>query len=251
MVSIYTPSGVIVRQGDTAGLEVTGLARLELARADGLAHSAVDLVAKLDRSSGRDHEKLVSLLINHEMALRGAERNLHWTRHGTTKDENARVQHDLDLIRVARTTRDDTMRRAGLEVDLSSARIYLGELPASLIRPIGGIPEPSEADRIRQVGRPTSLIGVMPGIERKSSEALLTLEARPWDAVDNVPLPQSVTAILLLTILLLAIVSLGRRTWPNSLALVTALGLAGYTGGPLVLAGGMGLAVAGWKINRR
>ena len=203
----------------TEGLELAGLARLEMARADWLAHCTGDLVAKLDRSSGRDHEKLVSLLINHEMALRGAERNVRWTRHGPNKDEIARVEHDLDLIRVARTTRDDTMRRAGLEEDLSSARIYLGELPASLVRPMGGIPEPSEPDRIRLVGRPASLIGVVPGIEGKSSEVSLTLEARPRDAFDNLPLHRSVTAIVLLTIFALVVISLGRRIWPNSLAL--------------------------------
>ena len=28
------------------------------------------------------------------------------------------------------------------------------------------------------------------------------------------------------------------------------LGLAGYTGGPVILAGGIGLAVAGWKMAR-
>jgi hypothetical protein len=251
LVSIYTPSGVIVRQGDNAGLEVAGVARLEMARADSLVHSAGALVTKLDRSSGRDHEKLVALLINHEMALRGAERNVRWTRHGATKDEITRVEHELDLIRVARTNRDDTMRRAGLDVDLSAARIYLGELPASPSRPIGGIPEPSEPDRIRQVGRPASLIGVVPGIEGKSSEPVLTLEARPWEAIDNIPLPRFLTAIILLTILALVVVSPSRRIWPNSLALVTTLGLAGYTGGPLILAGGMGLAVAGWKMNRR
>jgi hypothetical protein len=31
---------------------------------------------------------------------------------------------------------------------------------------------------------------------------------------------------------------------------VTALGLAGYTGGPLILAGSVGLAVAGWRMGR-
>ncbi len=63
------------------------------------------LSPSFDRSSGRDHEKLVSLLINHEMALRGAERNVRWARHAGTKDELARVEHDLELIRVARAAR--------------------------------------------------------------------------------------------------------------------------------------------------
>ena len=31
---------------------------------------------------------------------------------------------------------------------------------------------------------------------------------------------------------------------------VTALGLAGYSGGPLILTGGLALAVAGWRMGR-
>ncbi len=91
----------------------------------------------------------------------------------------------------------------------------------------------------------------MPGIERTSSEVSLTLEAGAWDALENCLPSWPDEAIALLTVFLLVIVSLGRRTWPSSLALVTALGLAGYTGGPVILAGGMGLAAAGWRMNRR
>ncbi len=50
---------------------------LEKARADGLEQSLREALARLDRSSGRDHERLVSLLINHELALRVVERAAH------------------------------------------------------------------------------------------------------------------------------------------------------------------------------
>jgi hypothetical protein len=56
--------------------------------------------------------------------------------------------------------------------------------------------------------------------------------------------------ILLLAGLLLITVSMGRWNWQSSLALVTAFGLAGYTGGPLILAGSVGLAVTGWRMGR-
>ena len=74
LVSIFAPGAVTI-DTDAGGLEPVTMAQLESARADGLARSFADLVARLDRSSGRDHEKLVSLLINHEMALRSAERS--------------------------------------------------------------------------------------------------------------------------------------------------------------------------------
>ena len=171
-----------MKQSPGVGFEGAGPARLEMARADWLARCAGDLVAKFDRSSGRDHQKLVSLLINHEMALRGAERNVRWARLAATEEAKSRIDQNLDRIRLARTTRDDTMQRAGLEEDLASARSYLGEARANLIRPMGGVPEPSEPDRIRLFGQPTSMIGIMPGIEETRSEVPLTLERPQWDA---------------------------------------------------------------------
>ncbi len=92
LVSVYTPSGWSVRQEAYGGLELANAARLEMARADWLAHSALDLIAKFDRSSGRDHEKLVSSLISHEMALRSAERNLQWSERAKTNEERARAR---------------------------------------------------------------------------------------------------------------------------------------------------------------
>ena len=250
LVSVYAPPGSIVRQESDQGLELGGMARLEMARADWLARSIGDLVARFDRSSGRDHEKLVSLLINHEMTLRGAQRSVRWTARAETNNERGRVEHDLALIQAARATRDETMRRAGLDEDLSSARIYLGELPANPARPMGGVPEPSEPDRIRLLGRPTPLIGMMPGIEAASTKASLTLEDRPWALHGYGTRYLSTFTILLLVGLLLATVFVGRGNWQSSVALVTALGLAGFTGGPLILAGGVGLAVAGWRMGR-
>ena len=155
-------------------------------------------------------------------------------------EESGRVEHDLALIRAARAARDETMRRAGLDEDLSSARIYLGEMPAQPNSPDGGVPEPSEPDRIRLFGRPSPLLGTMPGIEATSSTVSLTLEDRPWDLIGNGARYPSIVTILLLVGLLLVTVSVGRWRWQSSLALVTALGLAGYTGGPLILAGGWG-----------
>ena len=239
-----------MRQGSIPELELTGMARLELARADWLARAISDLVARFDRSSGRaEHEKLVSLLINHEMALRGTQRNVRWTARAGTKEESGRVEHNLNLIRAARAAREETMRRAGLDDDLSSARIYLGDIPAKMTRPMRGVPEPSEPDRIRLFGRPSPLIGIMPGTDAKESKVSLTLEERPWDVIGNGSHYPSIITIILLVGLLLVTVLIGRWSWQGFLALVTALGLAGYTGGPLILAGAVGLAVAGWRMG--
>ena len=83
-------------QGNVGGLEPAAMARLEMARADWFARSIGDFITKIDRSSGRDHERLVSLLINHEMALRSAREALD----GVTPGEPER-----GMIELSRTPR--------------------------------------------------------------------------------------------------------------------------------------------------
>ena len=152
---LYTPPGIDGETGEVGGLDPAGSARLEMARADWLARGVGDLVAKFDRSSGRDHEKLVSLA--------------HQSRDGPSKCPEKRSMDRVGRaprqsvtgpittsrsIRSARTARDETIAKAGLEDDLSSARIYLGETLADVSRSPVGVPEPSAPDRIRcWVGR--------------------------------------------------------------------------------------------------
>ena len=162
----------------------------------------------------------------------------------------ARVEHDLDLIRSARAARDETMRRAGLEEDLSSARIYLGEMPANLISPAGWRARTERAGSHPLVRPACRTHRCHAGNRRDVVEVSLTLEERPWDAIGNAsraPIRRHDSSPR--DSLAGHGVHWAARTWPSSLALVTALGLAGYTGGPLILAGAMGLAVAGWRMD--
>ena len=117
-----------------------------------------DLVAKFDRSSGRDHEKLVSLLINHEMALRGAERNVRWTARAANQrgkwPSRARPRSDSDGASRPGSRRCDEPA----STRISRPRGFIWEkLPPTSIRPMGGVPEPSEPDRIRLFGQAVSL----------------------------------------------------------------------------------------------
>jgi hypothetical protein len=250
LVSVYTPPGLTLKQGGHGGLEPSGMARLDVARADWIARCIGDLIAKIDRSSGRDHEKLVSLLINHEMALRGALRNSQWSEPAGIKLEPGQAEHYFELVRLARAAREETIQKAGLAEDLASARVYLGETPANLAGTLGGVPEPIALDRIRYLGRPSTFMGVIPGIDAASSNVSLALESQPWDAIMSPPRNQSIVTVLLLVGVLVLTGSIGRWTWPSSVALLTALGLAGYTGGPLIVAIGLGLAAVGSKIAR-
>jgi len=249
VVAVYTPPQIVIR-GDFAGLEPTTMAGVEMARADWLARSIGDLVAKLDRSSGRDHEKLVSLLINHEMALRSAERSDPRGEPAATKTENDGAERNSEQVRAARAARVEITRRAGLEADLASVQSYLGESPADVTRPLVGVPEATTPDRIRYFGRPFTLIGVVPGVDEPSSTTSLILESRPWQESGNSPPIQTIVTLLLLVGIALVTTGSRRGFWISSLALLMALGLAGSMGGPIILAGGLGLAAAGWKNAR-
>ena len=249
LVAVYTPPQIMIK-GDFGGLEPTAMARVEMARADWLARSIGDFVAKIDRSSGRDHEKLVSLLINHEMALHSAERSDRRGDPAATKTDNDGAEPDSEKIRAARAARVETTRRAGLEADLASAQNYLGESPADLTGPLVGVPEATTPDRIRFFGRPFTLIGVMPGIDEPSSRTSMILESRPWEESGNHPPIPAIVTLLLLVGIALVTTGLRRSFWINLLALIMALGLAGSMGGPMILAGGLGLAAAGWKKAR-
>ena len=192
----------------------------------------------------------MSLLINHEMALRSAERSDLRRDPSAAKTENDGTERNAERVRAARAARVETTRRAGLEADLASVQSYLGESPADLTRPLVGVPEPTTPDRIRFFGRPFTLMGVMPGIDEPTSKHSLILESRPWEESGNhPPIPAIVTLVMLIGIALATIGS-RRGVWVNSLALILALGLAGYTGGLMILAGGLGLAAAGWKTAR-
>ena len=74
--------------------------------------------------------------------------------------------------------------------------------------------------------------------------------SQPWDAIGNAPRNPFTIAIFLLAVASLITASLGRRPWQNVLGLTAALGLAAYTGGPLILAGSVALAAAGRKMQR-
>ncbi len=251
VVAVYTPPGVMIHD-DFAGLAPTTMAQVEMVRADWLARGVDDLVAKIDRSSGRDHEKLVSLLINHEMALRSAERSDQLGDSAAIKTENGGTVRHAEKARLARAARLETIRRAGLDGDLASVASYLGELPADRSRPLIGVPDATTPDRIRFFGRPFALFGELPGIDEASATPSLVLESRPWwwgEKDSRVPIPAIVTILVLVGIALITFGSRG-NFWTSTLALLAALGLAGYVGGPIILAGLLGLAGASWKRAR-
>jgi hypothetical protein len=248
LLSVSTPSGVTV-EGTSASFERVAIASLDKARADWLGQSLRDSLAKLDRSSGRDHERLVALLINHELALRAADRAAH--RDDALEQGSVGQRELLQSIAAARAGVDKTVRSAGLTDDLNSARSYLGLPRDAVDRPPGGIPEPIAPCRIRAFGRPTAMIGVNRGLDEPSSPASLTLAGGVADGYleDGTARPLILSALIAVAAVLATLLGGRRAPLAAALALVLMLAAAALAGGPTMLAGGLGLAViarVGW-----
>jgi len=144
----------------------------------------------------------------------------------------------------------ELIRKAKLGDDLAAAKRYLGERAADPTRPSAGVPEPNALDRIRTFGRPTALMGMVPGINDPQKSLTMTFGSPPWAVAGHSPPGRALFSIVLLFSMAIVATSRFRGFAVNLLALLAVLGLAGYTGGPIVLAGGLGLAVAGWKTAR-
>jgi hypothetical protein len=249
LVRVIVPPDLAIA-GDLGSLEPTTMARLELARADRLAGSIGDFVTKIDRSSGRDHERLVALLISHEMALRSAERSESQSDPRTGGAASDRVKQHSELIRAARATRVETTSRAALQQDLAAASGYLGTSSAELSRPLVGVSEPNAADRIRRFGRPFPYIGVLPGLDELPPKTSLILEPRLWQNDTTRPRARAMVGLVMVVACVVLATARRRGVWTQLAGLAVALGFAGYTGGPLALVGGLGIAAAGWRKAR-
>jgi hypothetical protein len=142
------------------------------------------------------------------------------------------------------------VRRAGLAQDLAIANRYFGERASKSNEPSVGVPEPIAPERIRTFGRPIPFLGILPGIGDPPHSTSLLLESKPW--VESVPWPAGETIVALVVLLLIAILTLLLRRGIRVpyMALFLAVGLAGFMGGPLGLAGSLALAGAGWRKAR-
>ncbi len=238
LLEVSTPPGVIV-EGIPAGFEPASMVRTELGRAEGIAQSIRGILGQFDRSSGRDHERLVSLLINHELDLRSAERASRWSEPGRT-----RTADDATRDRIARARRavSDAVTSAGLPDDLASAQGYLGDSTARVRRPPGGIPEPIALGRIRAFGQPTGMLGIVKGIDDPAQPAVLTLQdSSPGMFQDSPPDGMSLIMLLVLGAAMTGTLGSNSRAAVAS-AMAMVLGAAAFAGGPTGLAGGLGLA---------
>ncbi len=248
LVTLYMPAEYTLGR-EIGELRPTSMARLEMARADWLLRSVNDFVPRIDRGSNRDHQKLVSMLIGHEMRLRSVSRSDRLTVAAGDASNN-RTGATSSWVEAARARRAEAVGRGNLEQDLAIANRYLGASSTSEVQISPTVPEPNAPERIRTLGRPISLMGVLPGVDVPPTKLSLVAESGLWTANANEPASRMIIALVLLMVI--GLLTMGWRPGVRTgmLALFLVLGLACLLGGPLEVAVALGLALLGFRKGR-
>jgi hypothetical protein len=243
LVAIRLPDGLGARPA-SAEMEITAADRLVLDRADRIVRQVNEFITQMDRGSGRDREKVASLLIAHELNLRTAERSLRWSSRHLSADRRDRAERDLAVIDSARKAMIENLRAAALDDEIAAAHSYLGLAAATPVTiPVA---EPAVGDRIRGLGRPTFLMGMAPGIGEVP--ATVTLGDAEQPVASEAETADRARSMLMLGILAAIGLAAVLRARPGAWGLFilgALLGLLAFVGGPTPTAVGVVAVIAG------
>jgi hypothetical protein len=244
LVTLRLPEVVEIRPS-IGGIDLTSADRVELERADRISRQVVEHAGQVGRGSGADRQRIVPLLISHELALRGAERSLRWIARTGDSTHKERAERDFELIRSTRKSLTETLRASGMEAEVARAQRVLGESSQPGTTTVAGPTDSTPPARIRSLGRPTFLIGLTAGLDEEATVILGVLER----TTPETDIPERARTILMLGFLASLLVAAlpqprpGRRA---SMILAGILGLVGFAAGPIALAAGVSLSGLGW-----
>ena len=225
--------------------------RVELERADRIGRQINEFIGQIDRSSGRDRERATSLLIAYEISLRSAERSLRWSARVGDRARKERAERDLEMIQSTRKALLETVRGAAMDEEIDAARNYFGLPRNTSTGTLVAVPEPAGPDRLRNLGRPSFLIGLSSGLNEQPTRITGSLETA--SPVENETPDRARSTLMLGLLLALGLTSLVRRrpATTSFLILFGLLGMLGFVGGPAAAAAGLALAAAGWVCRPR
>lgn len=248
VMTVHLPLGARIRPAPS-GLETVGPERLDLERAGWVGRRITELLAELDRGSGRDRQRLTSLLIEHELALRSAERALRALARSADRGRRDQATRELEMVQGSRSSMNEAVQSAGLSEQIEAARIYLGLSQRVETAEGPGIPEPGSTERIRRIGQPTFLIGATPGLPSPPARVEVLLEKSPRGPEDA---EARARALLLLAFLISLVVTspyAARQARALGLMIAAGLALTAIAGGPVALAAGAAVALTGWRLR--
>jgi len=250
LVTLHLPDHLTIKPS-LAGMELTVPDRMELERADRIARQINEFIAQIDRSSGRDRERATSLLIAHEMSLRSAERSLRWSARVGDRTRKARAEFDLEVIQSTRKALLETLRAAAMDDEIDAAQNYFGLSRKSAAGTLVAVPEPAGPDRLRNLGRPSFLIGLSSGLNEQPTKINGSFENASSTENETPDRARSTLMLGLLTALGLTALARRRPATSSFLLLIGFLGMLGFVGGPAAAAAGLALAAGGWAYQPR
>lgn len=250
LVTLHLPDHLTIKPS-LAGLELTVPDRMELERADRIARQITEFIARIDRSSGRDRERATSLLIAHEMSLRSAERSLRWSARVDDRTRKERAERDLEVIGSTRKALLETLRAAAMDDEIDAARNYFGLATKSSAGTLVAVPEPAGTDRLRNLGRPSFLIGLSSGLNEQPTKINGSFEHA--SSTENETPARARSTLMLGLLMALGLTAVARRRPATSsfLILIGFLGMLGFVGGPAAAAAGLALTAGGWASRPR
>ena len=166
----------------------------------GCCRSVNDFVPRIDRGSNRDHQKLVAMLIGHEMRLQ--KRCQERAASGAclaSFGRSSRTGVSPGWIQAARAARADAVRRAGLGAGPRDRESLSGRGTPRASGP-SGVDGRSGAQLRRSAfarwGGRFRCIGVLPGVDDAPAKiSLESAEGRPWNRESKSPTSRTIIAL--------------------------------------------------------
>ncbi len=152
-VTTHTPAALDVKSPN-GSLELIPRERQAISRLEWQGRGIIDVLGKLDRSSQRECEALVSSLVQFELLKRDAERSARWNMTSPVSYRDVRIARLEERVRIANRALADALHNAALDEFAESARIHVGLVDDDPNSSTLEIPEPNTNVRIRRLGRP-------------------------------------------------------------------------------------------------
>ena len=244
-VTTHTPAALEVKSPN-GSLELVPRERLEIARLEWQGRRITDALGKLDRSSQRECEALVSSLVQFELLKRDAERSARWNLTSPLAYRELRIARLEERVKIASRALADALHNAALDEFAESARIHVGLVADDPNSSTLEIPEPNTNVRIRRLGRPRYFQGESALKDRAPALTWTTVpERRPFDRPLDWAL--GVLSVIATTLAVAFAVTIAESVrWLGPATLALSLIVLAVAFGPLAFAGGLGMAWLGW-----
>jgi hypothetical protein len=243
-VNIHAPESIALTC-TPEGLEPVALERLELDRAERLEKRTIQGLARLDRTSLRERESLVSNLVQVGLFLRNALRAVAGESSATTAPRALRLRRVQERVEMIRKSASDAIATAGLEEFEQSAQVHLGQADEDPETTITlEIPEPAATLPIAHLGNAHAFQGETRG---ETSPAPLT-----WSTLGPARLGERagtwMRAFTLIAVVLLVLAAIWaeRSSWLAATYLVIGLAALAWLAGPIPFGTGLAATALGW-----